>query len=71
MNFRNATVRALRTALQTLAAAIIAFPTASSVADIQHIGEPLVLALYTAGVAFAVTWLQNVVEDSSGVNVPK
>ena len=71
MNFRNAAVRALRTSLQTLAAAIIAFPTASTVADIKSIGEPMILALYTAAVAFAVTFLQNAIEDSSGVNIPK
>ncbi len=71
MNFRNALVRATRTALQTLAASIIAFPTASSVVDIKQIGEPMILALYTTAIAFAVTFLQNAVEESAGNPVPK
>lgn len=71
MNYGNALVRATRTGLQTLAAAIIAFPTVTTVADIRSVASPAVLALYTAVVSFVVTFIQNLVEEKAGNPVPK
>lgn len=63
---RDAFVRALRTFAQTLAGSLVALPTASSVVDIRHIGEPLLVALYVAFMASLVAFLMNVAENATG-----
>lgn len=65
---RSAFVRSLRTAAQTLAGALIAFPTIDTVTQIREIGNPFIVALYTAFMAGLVSFLQNAVEDTAGVS---
>lgn len=65
---RSSFIRALRTAAQTLAGALIAFPTVDSVTQIREIGNPFIVALYTAFMAGLVSFLQNAVEDTAGAS---
>jgi len=71
MNLKGAAIRAVRTFAQTFAGALIAFPIAASLSDIRAVAEPVILALYTAGLAAVVSFLQNVVEDSTPLEIPK
>ena len=65
---RSSFIRALRTAAQTLAGALIAFPTVDSVTQIREIGNPFIVALYTAFMAGLVSFLQNIAEGAAGVD---
>lgn len=58
--------RSLRTFAQTLAGALVALPTASSVVDIRNVGEPLLVALYVAFMAGLVSFLMNLGENATG-----
>lgn len=68
---KSAAIRALRTAAQTLAGALVGLPTVQNVLDIQEIGNPLAVALYVAVLAGVVSFLQNVAEDNTSLNIPK
>lgn len=58
-----AAIRAIRTFLQVLAAALVAFPTVGAVTDIQTLRDPMILALWTAGWAAVVSFVQNAAEN--------
>lgn len=66
---RDSFVRALRTFAQTLAGALVALPTVDVVTNIKDIGNPLIVALYTAILAGVVSFLQNVAEDATGKGI--
>lgn len=63
---RSAFIRALRTGAQTLAGALIAFPTIDSVSKLPEIGNSLILAIYTAAMSALVALLHNLAEDAAG-----
>lgn len=60
---KRALIRAARTAAQTFAAALVALPTVGSIGDIKTVAEPVAVAVYTALVAFAVSFLHNIAEE--------
>lgn len=71
LNLKGAAIRALRTFFQSLAGALVAFPVAEAVSDLKAVGGPLILALWTALLAGVLSFLQNVIEDSTPINIPK
>jgi len=71
VNVKGAAIRAVRTFAQTFAGALIAFPVAASLSDIRAVGEPVILALYTAVLAGAVSFLQNIAEEAIPIDIPK
>ena len=65
MNPSEAFWRALRTGAQTLAGALVALPTVSSVADVRNVGDPLLVALYTAFLSAVMSLLHNLGEQAA------
>lgn len=63
---KDAFTRALRTAAQTLAGALVALPTVSAVTDLKAIGDPFLIALWTAFLSGVVAFLHNATENATG-----
>lgn len=68
---KNALVRGIRTAAQALAAGLLALPIVTSLVEIVSLREAFTVALYQAGLAGIVSFLQNAAEDNSSLNIPK
>lgn len=68
---KRAAIRAIRTAAQTLAGSLVALPTANSIIDVAQVREPLAVAAYVSTLAGVVSFLQNIAEDNSSLDVPK
>ena len=70
MDLRNALVRSVRTAAQALAAGLGTIGIAS-VADLPIAGELALVMVVNAGLAGAISFLQNLAENSTGAPIPK
>lgn len=71
LNVGNAAIRALRTFGQGLAAAIAAAPIIQALSEIAGYLEALAIAVIGAGMTAVATFVQNVVEDNTDLNLPK
>jgi len=71
MQIRNALVRATRTAIQVLAAAVPSAPVAVSTDLLRSYAAAWSYAAVLAGSAFVVSLLQNLAEDNSDTNITK
>jgi hypothetical protein len=70
MNIKNALVRGVRTAAQTLAAGLSTLGIVNAT-DLQLAGDKVWVMIVTAGVAGAISFLQNLAEDNSSLSIPK
>jgi hypothetical protein len=70
MPWKDALIRAIRTAAQTLAGTLVALPIADSLDDLQTVGPTWLLALIASAMSGLVSFLQNVAVDQP-LNIPK
>lgn len=72
MNLKNAAIRGVRTFAQALAGLLLSFPVFATLLEVEvAVRQQLGVALANAALIGVISFLQNVGEDNTSVEVPK